>query len=150
MNTKDNDRIQEMFASEGLRCTAQRRALYKVLAASTCHPTAEQLYYEVSGSITGLSLATVYNTLEAFCQAGLCQKLPGKGGSVRYDAMVHNHLHTRCEKSGAVYDVPDVLGQKLLDSVPSNILRTIEQQLGFKINRVNIELVGEHTGTSST
>jgi len=148
MKAKDYDRIQEMFASQDLRCTAQRRALYKVLAASTSHPTADQLYYEVSGNIAGLSLATVYNTLEAFCQAGLCQKLPGKGGSVRYDAMVHNHLHTRCDKSGAVHDVPDALGQKLLDSVPTNILRTIEQQLGFKVSRVNIELVGEHTGTS--
>lgn len=148
MKIKDNDRIQEMFASQGLRCTSQRRALYKALAASTSHPTADQLYYEVSGNIAGVSLATVYNTLEAFCQAELCQKLPGKGGSVRYDAVVHNHLHTRCEKTGAVHDVPDALGQRLLDSVPSNILRTIEQQLGFKVNRVNIELVGEHTGTS--
>ena len=149
MKLKDNDRIQEMFATQGLRCTAQRRALYKSLSASTSHPTADQLYYEVSGNIAGLSLATVYNTLEAFCQAGLCQKLPGKGGSVRYDAMVHNHLHTRCEKSGAVHDVPDTLGQKILDSLPPNVLRAIERQLGFKINRVSIELVGEHLSTQN-
>jgi len=144
LKTKSNDHIQELFAGHDLRCTAQRRALYRSLSASTDHPTADQLFYEVSGHIPGMSLATVYNTLEAFCRAGLAQKLLGKGGSVRYEAQVHNHLHTRCEKSGAVHDVPDQLGQKVISSIPRSLLRQIEEQMGFKIDRVQVELIGEH------
>lgn len=143
---KDTDHIDKMFSRQGLRCTCQRRALYKSLAASTNHPTADQLFYAVSGHIPGMSLATVYNTLEAFCRAGLAQKLPGKGGSVRYDPLVHNHLHTRCEKSGAVHDVPEDIGQKVLACVPRKLLRKIETQMGFKIDKVRIELVGQHIG----
>lgn len=142
----NTDHFQALFARHELRCTTQRRALYKALAASTCHPTADQLFYEVSGNIPGMSLATVYNTLEAFCQAGLAQKLPGVGGSIRYDAMVHNHLHTRCQKSGAVHDVPDALGKKVLRSIQRIILNQIESEMGFKIDHIKIELVGEHTG----
>ena len=144
MKLAAGDHIQDLFAQRRLRCTSQRRSLYKALASSTSHPTAEQLYYEVSGTVSGMSLATVYNTLEAFCQAGMAQKLPGRGGSVRYDAMVHNHLHTRCENSGAVHDVPDELGQRLLDVLPAGVLRQIERQLGFKIDHVEIELVGKY------
>lgn len=142
---KDSDYIQDLFAGQGLRCTSQRRVLYKALAASTSHPTADQLFYEASGSIQGMSLATVYNTLEAFCRAGLAQKLSGNGGSVRYDALVHNHLHIHCEKSGAIHDVPDELGQKILNAIPQNLLSAIESEMGFKINQVKIELIGEHT-----
>ena len=144
MAAKDSDQIQELFANRGLRCTTQRRALYKILAASTDHPTAEQLFYQVSGYVPGMSLATVYNTLEAFCVTGLAQKLLGQGGSVRYDPLVQNHLHARCSASGAVHDVPDELGQKVLRCIPRRVLREIETKMGFKIDQVHIELAGHH------
>lgn len=140
------DHVQHLFTRSGLRCTSQRRALYQALSANPGHPTADQLFYEVSGRIRGMSLATVYNTLEAFCRAGLAQRLPGMGGSVRYEAMMHNHLHTRCEKSGAIHDVPDEWGQKVLESVPQSLIHRIEQELGFRVQQVKIELVGEYTG----
>ncbi len=146
MPGKDRDQIQNLFATRGLRCTAQRRALYKALAASTCHPTADQLYYEVSGHVPGMSLATVYNTLEAFCHVNLAQKLPGVGGSTRYDAIVQNHVHTRCEDSEAVFDVPDDLSQKILKSIPRNLLTKVEAEMGFKVDQVKIELVGQYIG----
>lgn len=144
MSVAHRDEIHELFARRGLRCTSQRRALYESLASSTCHPTADQLFYEVGGRVQGMSLATVYNTLEAFCRAGLAQKIPGKGGSVRYDSSVHNHLHTRCEKTGALHDVPDDLGQRFLAELPKNLLHEVESQLGFRIEYVQVELVGRH------
>ncbi len=140
------DHIHDLFSQQGLRCTLQRRSLYQALAASTDHPTAEQLYNDVIGHTPGMSLATVYNTLEAFCQAGLAQKLWGKGGSVRYEANTHNHLHTRCDKSGAVHDVPEDIGQKVLKSISRSLLKQIEHEMGFKIDRIQIELCGQYTG----
>lgn len=147
------DDMPQLFASCGLRCTRQRKAIYDALAASRQHPTADELFRLVTGDAdgqgsnadaAGVSLATVYNTLEAFCQAGLAHKLPGAGenGSSRYDAVRGNHLHMRCEKTGAVADVPDALGQRVLNHIPARILADLEAELGFKVNHVQIELVG--------
>ena len=136
--------IQALFAARGLRCTHQRHAIYETLAASRSHPTADDLYQDVSQQVDGMSLATVYNTLEAFCNAGLAQKVPGSNGPNQYDATTENHLHLRCEKTGAVRNVPSDLGNTLLDHIPENLLDDIESTLGFKIHQVQIELVGEY------
>ena len=137
------DPLQKLFSRHGLRCTTQRRALYECLAASCCHPTADQLFYEVGGKVKGMSLATVYNTLDAFCRAGLARKLPGKGASMRYDASVNNHVHTRCQKTGAIHDVPEDLGRKLLTRLPKDTINDLSRDLGFDIQRVQIELIGQ-------
>ncbi len=54
-------------------------------------------------------------------------------------------LHTRCEKSGNVGDVPDQLGQQVLNGIPQPVLDQIESNLGFRIRQVQVELVGEYT-----
>ena len=64
-------------------------------------------------------------------------------GSVRYDATVHNHLHTRCQIRGQVRDVPPNLGQKILAEVPKHLLAQIESEMDFRINHVQIQLVGQ-------
>ncbi len=91
-----------------------------------------------------MSLATVYNTLESFCKAGLAQKIPGETAPARYDASVHNHLHILDKRSGAIADVPDALGDALLRHIPSHVLHDLEGQLGFKIEQVQIGLVGHY------
>jgi Fe2+ or Zn2+ uptake regulation protein len=144
MNNDISRCIQDLFAKRGLRCTKQRLALYEALVSSDLHPTANELYQQVYEGMPSLSLATVYNTLEAFCRAGLAQKLPGTNGSARYDASMENHLYLRCEKTGRVADVPDDLSQKLLAHIPDKTLSEIEGILGFKINQVQIELVGQY------
>ena len=142
MSTRKRNYVDNVFAECSLRCTAQRRAIYECLTATTTHPTAEQLHQAVGLRVRGISLATVYNTLEAFCCAGLAKKLPGKGGSLRYDGLVHNHVHTHCEKTGAVHDVPEDLGKMLLESVPRKFLKRIEDKLGFSVHEVQIDLIG--------
>lgn len=136
------DATQSLFVRHGLRCTQQRRALYEALAARPCHPTADHLFQELCERGHHISLATVYNTLEAFCRAGIAQKLTGNGASARYDACVHNHLHVIDQKSGAVADVPDCLGEELLRHLPKEVLADLEARLGFKIEQVQIELLG--------
>ena len=139
----NTDRVRDVFSHAGLRCTRQRVALYEALSGRTDHPTADDLYQQLSSSLEGISLATVYNTLEAFCAAGIAQKLACNGGSARFDADTHNHLHLRDEATHTVADVPDDLSSKLLDHLPQDVLHDLERTLGFKIHRVNIELVGE-------
>jgi Fur family peroxide stress response transcriptional regulator len=119
-------------------------AVYEALAASRAHPTADDLHRLVVDTDAGISLATVYNTLEALCQAGIAHKLPGAGenGSARYDAARDNHLHLRCRQTGTVTDVPDDLGQQILEQLPVETLAALEDKLGFKVDQVQIELVG--------
>lgn len=145
-DSKQTDAIEALFADRGLRCTNQRRALYAALASHKYHPTAEQLYYQVRGRVQGLSLATVYNTLEALCRCGLARKYSGEAGTARYDACVHNHVHTCCQHTGAVHDVPDELSQRLLDCIPAELLEELESELHFKISHVQVQLIGVHEG----
>ncbi len=142
--TTTQDQVHELFTAHGLRCTRRRRAIYEALAASHKHPTTDQLYRQVADSVNWLSLATVYNTLEAFCREGLAQRVFGNGGSSRYDTTVHDHLHLRCERTGDLCDVPQHIGQQLLDRIPPDVIQQIESKLGFKVRHVQIELIGEY------
>lgn len=144
---RDRHDLNELFNARGLRCTRQRRAVYEALRSTTAHPTAEELYHLVGDRVNGLSLATVYNTLEALCSVGLAQKLPSHGphgnGSARFDATVEDHLHLRDARTGQVADVPAHLSRALLDRLPRKVLDEIESRLGFRIKQVQIELIGE-------
>jgi Fe2+ or Zn2+ uptake regulation protein len=136
--------VQTLFCEHHLRFTRQRYAVYCSLAGEDTHPTADQLYHQLADSDAGISLATVYNTLEALVKSGLAQKLADGGTSARYDAIVDDHLHLRDCATGSLMDVPVSLGKRLLDNIPTHILKEIEAELGFSINRVQIELVGEY------
>ncbi len=132
---------RELFARHNLRCTAQRRALYESLAESKSHPTAEELFLTVKPSITRLSLATVYNTLEALCKAGLARKLPTSNGSCRYDADTSEHLHVCFRESNKIQDVPSELGSKLIEHLPRSVIAEIELKLGVHVDGLNIQLL---------
>ncbi len=150
MSDSSKAEIRALFARHGLRCTKQRIALYQALAATTSHPTADELYRSIHPSVGNMSLATVYNTLDALCDAGLALKLSGSSSdgnaSARYDATVDDHLHVRCQRTHRMADVPDDLSRKLLDGLPRDVLDQIETRLGFRIGQVQIELVGEFGG----
>lgn len=128
-----------LFARHGLRCTRQRLELYSALAGSRDHPTAEDLFSRARDKAPGLSLATVYNTLEVFCRAGLCRKIPCAMGGARFDADVHDHLHI-CTEDGVVIDVPEDLGERLLDAIPQDLLGEIESRMGVRLERVSVDL----------
>ncbi|MEL6328613.1 MAG: transcriptional repressor [Planctomycetota bacterium] len=136
--------LRETFREHGLRCTRQREVIYEALAATKAHPTAEELHEMVRRIEPGLSLATVYNTLEAFSETGLCRKLAGKGGNgaSRYDADVTPHVHIAL-KDGRVVDVPADLSSAMLGAVPPRTLAELEERLGVKITGVNVDLSGE-------
>lgn len=139
---------RELFQQHGLRCTQQRIALYEALRKARNHPTADELYRLVHQQdrvkSNGLSRATVYNTLEALCRAGLVRPVPSSGGC-RYDADLSDHLHFRCRETAEIRDVPPDLGRKLLGRLPRKIVAQIEREMGVHIEGLNIQLVGRVT-----
>lgn len=135
---------RELFAEHGLRCTRQRDELYRALAASKAHPTAEELYEQVHASSPSLSLATVYNTLDAFCRVGLCVRLPSVNGTgpCRFDAETERRVHVAFE-DGRVVDAPMDISDRLLDSISHHDLRDLERRLGVTINQVQLQIVAK-------
>ena len=134
----------DLMKQHGVRATPKRRMIYDTLATTTDHPTADELFVSVRNKMPCVSLATVYNTLEVFSEVGLILKVPGNGNSNHYDAKLQDHLHARCCDSGAVRDVPDTLSREVLDSIPDDVIAEIESRLGFKVEQLQIQLIGKY------
>jgi Fe2+ or Zn2+ uptake regulation protein len=133
--------IRELFAGRRLRCTAQRRALYEALYRDNSHPTAEELYRRVKPHMSRLSLATVYNTLEALCKVGLARKLPSNNGRCRYDADTSEHLHVCFRDDGVIADVPQELGDMLIHQLPRSAIERIERELDVEVDGLTMQLL---------
>lgn len=89
----------------GLRPTRQRLALAALLVGDgqDRHVTAESLYVAAGEDV---SLATVYNTLRAFCEAGLMQEVVVDGSKSYFDTRMDNHPHFYWEDSATLTDAP--------------------------------------------
>jgi len=96
----------------------------------------------VQPQAAGISRATVYNTLEALCKAGLARQLPTTNGCCRYDADTSDHLHVRLSDTSEIRDVPADLGERLMANLPKDVLAEIERRMGVRINAVTVQLQG--------
>ncbi len=132
---------KDVFARHGLRCTPQRQVLFETLRQTKSHPTVEELHQlVVEQHDKAISLATVYNTVEVLCKAGLAKRFPTANGCCRYDADIGEHLHVRFTDTGEIVDVPAELSDKILGCLRSKLIEQVEQQLGISIENVNIQL----------
>lgn len=97
------------LASAGLRPTRQRLSLASLLVGDGQHRhvTAESLYEASRDSGEKVSLATVYNTLRVFSDAGLLREITVNGARSYFDTNVTNHPHFFWEDSEELMDAPD-------------------------------------------
>lgn len=103
MLAKDNS-IQEMLREKNIRLSHQRLMVLEYMSANRCHPTADQIYSELKGEVPSLSKTTIYNTMDAFLQAGLVRAVNIEDNEVRYDIVTEEHGHFKCNTCGRVYD----------------------------------------------
>ena len=87
-----------------MRLTPHRREVYQVLAESTDHPTAYDIFSRAKDRSQGISLATVYNCLEHLTTHGLIRQVCMERGQSRYCANLQEHVHFYCESCGKVTD----------------------------------------------
>ncbi len=109
MNLLDPEqRLASWLARGGLRPTRQRLALASLLVGDGIdrHVTAEGLYAAAAGTADKVSLATVYNTLRAFCDAGLMNEVVVDGSRSYFDTRLDDHPHFYWEDSGMLTDAP--------------------------------------------
>ena len=89
-----------------LRPTRQRLALGSLLfAGHDRHVSAERLHEEAQAAGCRVSLATVYNTLHQFTQAGLLRELAVDGAKTYFDTNTSNHSHFYIEAEGRLEDI---------------------------------------------
>ena len=98
-------RLRKALEGTGHRFTEQRAVVYRYLAETDVHPTADEVYLAVRQNLTGISLATVYKSLETLVGCGLAVKLAYGDGSARYDGQTDPHHHARCLACGQVVDI---------------------------------------------
>ena len=127
-------RLRGALEAGGQRFTEQRFSVFRFLAGTTSHPTADDVFTAVREELPDISLATVYKSLETLVGSGLAVKLTYSDGSARYDARTDPHPHARCVRCGAVADVPGHLDLAALPGVGR-----IE---GFIIEACRLELLG--------
>ena len=134
--------VRELFRERRLRHTRQRDLIYSTLAALDSHPTAEQLHALVNAQNRNVSLATVYNTLDALARCGLLRRIPSHQGSgpCRFDADLSRHVHI-LRPEGSVQDLPSELGDPLLAAIDRDALVRIEQRMGMKVVGLTVQLV---------
>ncbi len=96
------------LSDAGLRPTRQRVALADLLVGDGQHRhvTAESLFSATKDMGESVSLATVYNTLRAFCDAGLLQEVTVDGSKSYFDTNTHDHPHFFWEDEGRLSDAP--------------------------------------------
>ncbi|HEV8035345.1 MULTISPECIES: iron response transcriptional regulator IrrA [Rhodobacterales] len=101
-------RSTNWLAGAGLRPTRQRVTLASLLVGDgqDRHVTAESLFEAASDADEKVSLATVYNTLRAFCDAGLVREITVDGSKSYFDTNMTDHPHFYWEDSATLTDAP--------------------------------------------
>lgn len=102
------DRGTEWLSQGDLRPTRQRLMLATLLVGdgNNRHVTAESLYADAERCSEKVALATVYNTLRAFCDAGLMQEVTVDGTRSYFDTRTEDHPHFFWEDTAELTDAP--------------------------------------------
>jgi Fur family iron response transcriptional regulator len=100
--------VDQWLAKGGLRPTRQRVILARRLIGDgkNRHVTAESLFAASNDHADKVSLATVYNTLRAFCDAGLMREITVDGAKSYFDTNMSDHPHFYWEDSAQLVDAP--------------------------------------------
>jgi Fur family iron response transcriptional regulator len=125
------ERGKKWLTGAGLRPTRQRVSLAALLVGDghNRHVTAESLYQDTGAAGERVSLATVYNTLRAFCDAGLMQEVTVDGTKSYFDTRMDDHPHYYWEDTATLTDAPaDQLELAKLPEAPP----------GTEISRVDV------------
>lgn len=126
--------LSRSLAGSGLRATPQREVIYSVLLKKRDHPTADEVFARVKGAMPSISLATVYNGLEALVDCGLVRAVNFERTPTRYCPNLKPHAHFHDERSGQTHDIdlPEGLVEKLKAVLPP----------GFRARAVEISFRG--------
>jgi len=135
MSSKVEHALQKLKMT-GIRMTPQRQAILTYLLESMTHPSADEIYRSLEPDFPNMSVATVYNNLKVFVEAGLVRELTYGDGASRFDADMHDHYHVICDKCGTIVDYE-------FDHTPiTDLEKEVEQNTGFAVRGHRMEIYG--------
>ena len=126
--------LHERLERSGLRTTPQRQHVYRVLLEKKDHPTAEEVFIRAKKGMPEISMATVYNCLDALVNCGLVRQVNHDRSATRFCSNMQPHHHFYCDECGGAYDIDreDASGEEPPVSIPR----------GFKPSRYEVTIRG--------
>jgi Fur family iron response transcriptional regulator len=122
--------VEKRVRDAGLRPTRQRVALADLLfAKGNRHLSAEELHEEALAAGVPVSLATVYNALHQFTEAGLLRMLAVEGSKTYFDTNTSDHHHFFIEGENKIFDIAQT---------PVRVVNLPEPPEGMEIANVDI------------
>jgi Fe2+ or Zn2+ uptake regulation protein len=100
-----DQRLTERLAESGFRFTPQREHVYAVVLQKRDHPTAEQVFIRAKREMPDISMATVYNCLDALVKSGLVRQVTLERGAARFCPNMTEHCHFYCDVCESVFDI---------------------------------------------
>lgn len=130
----------DKLRKNGVRMTPQRHAILAYLINTMSHPTADEIYQALADQFPNMSVATVYNNLRLFKEAGLVQELTYGDSSSRFDANLEEHYHVICRQCGKIVDFhfPSLV----------EVEEAASKATGFKVDSHRMEVYGYCTACS--
>ena len=104
--------------AHGLKCTAQRVAVFTAVRRSRNHPSVDEVWERAKRSVPTLTRTSVYRILNELSKLGLLTRLDALSAA-RYDACLGPHAHFICEVCGAIMDYPLPSGLNLPAGMPA-------------------------------
>lgn len=125
--------LNERLAHSGLRVTPQRQKVHEVLMEKMDHPTADMVFMRAKSKMPEISMATVYNCLDALVQCGMVRQVTLDRGATRYCPNMQDHSHFYCDECGSVYDILQTISPADAD---------IKLPRGFRLKLIETNLHG--------
>ncbi len=95
----------EILRSYDINPSYTRLLIYQYLKEVRSHPTAEEIYRAILGTLPTLSKTTVYNTLHLFTEKHLATMIMMDENETRYDLITKPHAHFKCMNCSKIFDV---------------------------------------------
>ena len=131
-NRSRDGRLLERLATSGFRFTPQREHVYDVLLRKRDHPTAEEVFLRAKSDLPDISMATVYNCLDALVRCGMARQVNVDRGATRFCPNMREHCHFYCDTCQRMFDI----------DLPSEGPNGITLPKGFKAARFEIAIHG--------
>lgn len=132
-NVGDDSHLNERLATSGFRFTPQRQHIYNVLLQKRDHPTVEEVFIRAKEGMPDISMATVYNCLDALVKCDLVKHVNLDRAATRYCPNMKEHCHFYCDQCGGIFDI---------DFAAEGSRSGVEIPEGFKVNQFDISIRG--------
>ena len=105
MDSPQDSEVRDAIRATGRRVTPQRLILLRALRRVGRHASAAEVMREAAPDLPGLSLPTVYATLDLFDELGVARRVQSGVGPALYDPRTDGHGHFACRECGRVLDL---------------------------------------------